>query len=104
MNLVVIGYKTCKYYIDIQQTLNDNNINYISIVAKDHQDLMCKVYEIGFNRKLVGKYGFTSPQVFLKMNDNVLWCFNGHDDTIEFGVQNIKEIINKSKKNKPIKY
>ena len=72
MKLVVIGYQTCGYYTDIMDKLGQVGINFDTIVAKDHKDLMFKVYELGFNRKLAGRYGFTSPQVFLKLNKGTI--------------------------------
>ena len=101
MKLVVIGYQTCGYYTDIMDKLG---INFDTIVAKDHKDLMFKVYELGFNRKLAGRYGFTSPQVFLKLNKDILWCLGGHDDTIKFGILKIKEMIENDKKHEQLKY
>ena len=102
MQLVVIGYKTCGYYIDITDKLTQAGIRFDSIIAKDHKDLVCKVYELGFNRKLVGVYGFTSPQVFLKINKDILWCIGGHDNTIKFGLLKMKEMIENDKKNEQI--
>jgi len=104
MQLVVIGYKTCEYYIDITDKLTKEGIQFDTIIAKDHGDLMCKVYKIGFNRKLTGVYGFTSPQVFLKMNKDILWCIGGHDDTLRFGLLKMKEMIENDKKHGQIKY
>ena len=104
MKLVVIGYQTCEYYIDITDKLGQAAIEFDTIIAKDHQDLMFKVYKLGFNKKLAGVYGSTSPQVFFKLNKDVLWCLGGHDDTIRFGIIKIKEMIENDKKHEQIKY
>lgn len=84
MNLVIVGYDWCHYFVKTIDELSLANIPFQSIVVASSSELKSKVQEIRRLHPVRGISGTTSPQI-LRVEPEVVVAIGGHDDLENIG-------------------
>tara|TARA_B100000780_G_scaffold242022_1_gene184665 strand:- start:284 stop:574 length:291 start_codon:yes stop_codon:yes gene_type:complete len=88
MNLFVVGYEQCPYFMAACSELSVANISYTSILVQDKDELRTKVRQIKRLHPVEGVSGATSPQI-LRVEPTVVVCIGGHDSLEHVGLENV---------------
>lgn len=88
MNLIVIGYEWCQYFLDTCAELSSANIPYTPVVVASSSSLKSKVQEIRRLHPVRGISGTTSPQIF-RVEPDMVVAIGGHDEFENIGLQSV---------------
>lgn len=88
MNLIVVGFQWCPYFISTCTELSSANIEYNTVIAQDSIDLKRKVSAIKRLHPVRGISGQTSPQI-LRVEPLSVICIGGHDSLESIGMENV---------------
>ena len=88
MNLIVVGYDFCQYFLDTCAELSSANIPHTPVVVASSSSLKSKVQEIRRLHPVRGISGTTSPQIF-RVEPDVVVAIGGHDDLENIGLQSV---------------
>jgi len=88
MNLIIVGYEQCHYFLDTCTELSSANIPFTPVMVADASNLKTKVQEIRRLHPVRGISGTTSPQIF-RVEPYVVVAIGGHDDLENIGLQSV---------------
>ena len=88
MNLLVVGYDFCQYFVDTCTELSSANIPFTPVVVASSSSLKSKVQEIRRLHPVRGISGTTSPQIF-RVEPDVVVAIGGHDDLENIGLESV---------------
>jgi hypothetical protein len=88
MNLLVVGYDFCQYFVDTCTELSSANIPYTPVVVASSFELKSKVQEIRRLHPVRGIPGTTSPQIF-RVEPDLVVAIGGHDDLENIGLESV---------------